>query len=79
MMGENRTPPLDTLSTAGMQRTNSSKDNAMPIIRSHSSASVVSGILDEGGLVANGTDHGGEGIRKNTLSIGHIVTERPST
>jgi len=73
MMVGNRTPPREHV---GMHRTNS-----MSLLHSQSPASIVSGALDDGvarGHVGNGVD-GSVGIKKNPLSIGHIVSDRSST
>ena len=75
MMIGNRTPPGEHV---GMHRTSS-----MSILHSQSSTSIVSGALDDGvasGHIGNGVDASvGVGIKKNPLSIGHIVSDRSST
>jgi hypothetical protein len=77
MMVGDRTPPGPG-EHLGMHRANS-----MSILRSQSVASVVAGALDDGvtgGHIGNGMDASvGVGIKKNPLSIGHIVSDRPSS
>lgn len=76
MMVGDRTPPAEHL---GMHRANS-MSGAMSMLRSQS---VISGAFDDGvtsGHAGNGMDASiGVGIKKNPLSIGHIVSDRPSS
>lgn len=79
MMVGNRTPPGEQV---GMHRTNS-MSGAMSMLRSQPSTSIISGALEDsisGGHIGNGVNASvGVGIKKNPLSIGHIVSDGSSS